>query len=79
MIEPLPLGTPFHDIDPATHSLTGWPKSAACYNDPAHEAVLIVATRKSAKYECRGTPSERPPRSAYSRDRCPNHTWREYR
>lgn len=66
-IEPLPVDTPWAEIDLNTHSLTGWPKRGRCTRCGA-DAALLTATRPSADYECRGTPTDS--HSAYGPDRC---------
>jgi hypothetical protein len=67
VIEPLPAGTPWAQVDLATHSLTGWPHHGACPHCAA-DAAQLFSTHDSADYECRGTPTD--PRSAYGPDRC---------
>jgi hypothetical protein len=51
MIQPLPKATPYGEIDLATHSLTGWPKTGTCEHDGGR-LNLLVATQDHASYEC---------------------------
>lgn len=71
-IEPLPESVPWSDprYGPnGNYGLTGWPDLADC---PVcgGEAVQLDSMHSDARYECRGHPSERPPKSAYSPDHC---------
>lgn len=74
-----PLDVPMAEIDLETHTLLGWPRRGVCPNNSDHEAALLVAVHDHASYECRGTPSKREDRSAYSDDRCSMGSFRVQR